>query len=171
MNNPRTADHAFYTPKENRIIDTCTDEPTPRGYYSRQTLEEIRADYPDAVYMLFDEAIKTMYNAHKTNVEEITEEKYFYALEVLPPAGWINGDDCETFKMSEHICGNITDIYARIGQRYFTYCDDIRTPHAEIIKRCENLILLHAHVVNKEGDHFGLFEDCRTCEKLKQENI
>lgn len=139
MNTPMTATHVFYSAEQNVIIDTCTDENPPRGHFGR-TLEETRKEYPDAVYMLFDDAIKTKEEKHKTPVSEITEEQFWYFLEVLPPNQWKQEHGRESFKMSEHWSGSITGIYARIGERYFTFMDNYRLPHDEIMKRCEEFI-------------------------------
>jgi hypothetical protein len=43
--------------------------------------------------------------------------------------------DGESFKISERLSGVITAIYVSIGQRYFTFNDDIRLPHRECCQR------------------------------------
>lgn len=140
MNTPMTATHVFYSAKTNSIIDTCTDENPPRSHIQRETLEEIRARYPDAEYIIFDDAIKISEEKHRLPVREITEKDFWEMLEVLPPAGWKQEPNCESFKLSERWSGNITDIYARIGERYFTLRDTIFLPHTEIVNRCNKYI-------------------------------
>jgi len=43
-----TAKNCFFSPSQNGLIDTITDEPTPRGHYGGRTLEETRKEYKDA---------------------------------------------------------------------------------------------------------------------------
>lgn len=140
MNNPMTATHVFYSAGQNCIIDTCTDEETPRGHYGGRTLEQLRGEYPDAVYMSFDEASKLHDEKNKLPVSEITEKEFWYFLEVLPPNGWKQESGRESFKMSEHWSGPITGIYARIGKRYFTLRDHYKMPHDEIMRLCEEFM-------------------------------
>ena len=164
MNTPMTATHVFYSIAQKCIIDTCTDENPPRTHIQGETLEEIRNRYPDAEYTEFESAYTIIQNSHKRGVTETTKEEFWEMLEVLPPTGWKTGDSCESFKMSERWSGNITDIYARIGNRYFTIRDDIRTTHEAIITRCKKFMLLEEHVQNKENNHYpGGSVDCNTC--------
>ena len=57
------------------------------------------------------------------------------ALNVLPPVGWTTKAGVESFRISERIWGNITDIYARLGNRYFKLADDIRLPASTVAER------------------------------------
>jgi len=140
MNTPMTATHVFYSAKTNSVIDTCRDTTPPRSHIQNETLEEIRARYPDAEYIKFDDAIKISNDKNRLPVREITEKDFWEMLEVLPPEGWKQETNCESFKLCEYWSGTITDIYARIGKRYFTLRDSARTPHAEIIRRCQEFI-------------------------------
>ncbi|MBK7366185.1 MAG: hypothetical protein IPI97_14805 [Nitrosomonas sp.] len=137
MNTPMTATHVFFQRKSGSIIDTCTDENPPRSHIQRETLDEICARYPETEYIEFDEAIKIKDEKNRLPVSEITEKDFWYMLEVLPPKGWKQEPGRESFKMIEHYSGNITGIYARIGERYFTLQDDAFTTHDEIMRRCE----------------------------------
>ncbi len=139
MNNAMTATHVFFSRAQMCIIDTCTDDETPRSHIQGETLDEIRQRYSDAVYIDWETASREKENAAKLPVTETTMERFWEMLEVLPPAGWKTDGAGESFKLSERWSGNITDIYARIGKRYFHLCDDICLPHAEIIRRCEAL--------------------------------
>lgn len=135
-----TATHVFYSRSENTVIDTCRDTNPPRSHIQNETLNEIRARYPDAEYIEFEKAIKIIEEKHRLPVREITKEYFWEMLEVLPPAGWKKETGCESFKLSEKWSGNITDIYARIDKRYFTLRDTIFLPHNEIIKRCKEFM-------------------------------
>ena len=116
MNSPKTATHVFFSRSENVVIDTCTDEKPPRSHINRQTLDEMKTRYPDAEYIKFDDAIRIMEENHCRPVQETTEAHFWEMLEVLPPAGWKQEANCESFKLSERWSGNITNIYARIGE-------------------------------------------------------
>lgn len=123
----------FYVPGSGSIIDTAIlRDGVLRSSVYNQTLEEMRERYPHVQIGEWD----TIYNAHqealKTEPTEITPEKWEYALCVLPPVGWKSARGVESFKMSERLSGNITAIYARIGDRCFTYNDSIFTS-AEVI--------------------------------------
>ena len=50
-------------------------------------------------------------------VKEITKERFWEMLEVLPPGGWVRGT-LETFYMIERQHGNITRQFGRLGNRY-----------------------------------------------------
>jgi hypothetical protein len=51
---------------------------------------------------------------------EVTEERWTYFLEVLPPKEWTNRGGFESFLMIEHTSGSFTQQCARLGQRYWT---------------------------------------------------
>lgn len=137
-----TATHVFYSPKDNSIVDTCSDETPPRSHWTGETLAEIRKRYPDAVYMEFDKASKIMDEKHRLPVMEITKERWWEMLEVLPPQGWKQTGEGESFKMIEHWSGSITDIYVRIHDhdRYFVLRDNFTLAHSEVIRRCNQFI-------------------------------
>lgn len=140
MNTPYTATHVFYSAKTNDIIDTCTDENPPRSHINGHTLEEIRARYPDAVYIEWEQASKISKAKNCIPVSEITREHFWEMLEVLPPLGWKQEQGSESFKLMEMYSGTITDIYARIGERYFTLRDDVGMSHVEIMRRCQQFL-------------------------------
>ena len=89
--------------------------------------------------MACDEAWKaideTALAKYRKDVSEITEARFMDALNVLPPVGWTTRQGVESFKISERLWGNITDIYARLGDRYFTLTDDIRLSPGIIAER------------------------------------
>lgn len=116
------------------IIDALKEG---RGTYSGETLDEIRARYPDA-RLMDDDEYNRIHAAYWTSEPvEITEDEYVDALEALPPLQWRRGDYAETFKMSEFLSGSITGIYCRLGRRYFCFNADVKTPHDQIVAKCE----------------------------------
>ena len=53
------------------------------------------------------------------------------------PMNWRSSQngECETFMLAEMVCGNVTEIYARIGIRYYQMRDYSNLDHAEILAR------------------------------------
>jgi hypothetical protein len=128
----------FYVPGKTGIIDACING---RGQYSGETLEQIQMRYPGALLGELDTVAREAEESFKSAPVEITEERYWEMLEVLPPVSWVHGSsETESFKISERLYGDITAIFCRIGNRYFELSDSIRLPHAEIVKRCSALI-------------------------------
>ncbi len=137
MNLNEIENYFVYT--DSRGVITAQDAVHPvtgKGLYSGKTLDEYRAEYPDMRVMCWDEYIVQHEACFKSAPKEITEEQFFYALEVLPPDNWVRGDDCESFKMCERTTGSITGIYARIGRKFFQMYDSYRMKHAAIIAAC-----------------------------------
>ena len=68
---------------------------------------------------------------------EIDVHAFHDAMGLMYPMNWRssgNGES-ETFMLAEMVCGNVTEIYARIGIRYFRMRDYSSLDHAEILAR------------------------------------
>ena len=126
----------FYVPGTTTIIDNAIDRAGVLvGHYSGKTLEQIRLRHPDAALGEWDDVYAETEASCKTEPVEITEDEFLKALNVLPPVRWTHRSDSESFKISERLYGSITAIYARIGDRYYTFSDNIALPHDDIISR------------------------------------
>ncbi|WP_110287031.1 hypothetical protein [Pantoea ananatis] len=68
---------------------------------------------------------------------EIDVHRFHDALGVAYPLNWSCSEDgeCETFMLAEFYCGQVTDIYARTGARYFRLRDYSNLDHAQIMTR------------------------------------
>lgn len=66
----------------------------------------------------------------------ITEERFYDMLNVLPPVNWRRDSNGESFKMSEHDCGEYTAYFARIGDVYFEGCNKASFKHKQILAEC-----------------------------------
>lgn len=68
---------------------------------------------------------------------EIDVHAFHDALGLMYPINWHCSDDgeCETFMLAEMVCGNVTEIYARIGIRYYRMRDYSNLDHADILAR------------------------------------
>lgn len=75
--------------------------------------------------------------------EEISEDRFYEMLNILPPAGWKTDSDGESFKMCEYTSGRITAIFVRIGARFVTFSDRMSTPHREYCRRAADYIAAH----------------------------
>lgn len=74
---------------------------------------------------------------------EIDVHAFHDALGLMYPMNWRCSEDgeCETFMLAEMVCGNVTEIYARIGIRYYRMRDYSNLGHAEILARVKEEIL------------------------------
>ncbi|MFV9671562.1 hypothetical protein ACNY68_21540 [Pantoea sp. KXB25] len=66
---------------------------------------------------------------------EIDVHRFHDALGTLYPLNWASSENgnCETFMFAEMYCGEVTEIYARIGVRYFCLRNYNHMTHAQII--------------------------------------
>lgn len=99
---------------------------TGKSYVEGETLEQIQVRYPGAQLVDFDAWNDAKEKALCTEPAPITEERFFEALEVLPPQRWysgrtVSGKSCESFECCEHLCGRVTSVCARIGKKYFEF--------------------------------------------------
>jgi hypothetical protein len=137
----------LYIPGKSSIQDTVVvRDGSYVGQYSNKTLEQYREEHPSMIITSFDEAIMLTEELVKTDVSEITEERYNDMLECLWPIDWKQGSGTDSFKFREMYSGNITDIFAFIKdevsgeRRYFTFRDNVRMAHSEIIAKCSAFI-------------------------------
>lgn len=74
-------------------------------------------------------------NAAVKKPVEIDVHRFHDALGVMYPLNWSSSEngECETFMLAEMYCGNVTDIYTRIGGRYFQMRDHSNLSHAKIL--------------------------------------
>lgn len=123
-----------YSAERNCVIDLFDDDGLTK--FSRDTIDEVRERYPDAVTLPLSEAAERIEATFKSEPVEIERETYEDMFEVLPPVDYSTGQGWRSFKMCERTSGNVTAIYATDGARYFHLSDSIYTPHDEIVRRC-----------------------------------
>lgn len=72
---------------------------------------------------------------------EIDVHAFHDALGLMYPMNWRSSEngECETFMLAEMICGNVTEIYSRIGIRYYRMRDYSNLDHAEILVRVKEV--------------------------------
>ena len=68
---------------------------------------------------------------------EIDVHAFHDALGLMYPLNWSTSDNgsWETFMLQEMVCGDVTEIYARYGARYFRLRDVCNLSHAQIKTR------------------------------------
>jgi hypothetical protein len=79
---------------------------------------------PEFQIMTLDSALPLMEEAQKAKYcsdwQEITENDWHDALEVLPPEKWETVRGVNIFRMSEYLVGNITAHFAKLRGKFFT---------------------------------------------------
>lgn len=117
------------------------------GYYAilidgkDRLMDKTEAEYiADGYEILSEESFRDLILEHDRkmcgNWEEITEEEYDFALNVLPPEKWYD----EGFFSCEHWSGDITAFYQKLGGKYYTSLQSVYTPRAEIIEGLKEYI-------------------------------
>lgn len=128
----------WYVPGETHIVDVIHPDDGLTLHFAEDAAQ-ICARYPTAQRMSCDDAWKAAdavgLERYRKDVSEIGEERFMDALNVLPPVGWTTRQGVESFRISERIWGSITDIYARLDDRYFVLSDDIRLSPAIVAER------------------------------------
>lgn len=76
-----------------------------------------------------------------TAPEEIDVHRFHDALGRMYPLNWASGDngESETFMSAEMYCGNVTEIFTRIGIRYYRMRDYSNMNHAQIVQRVKEV--------------------------------
>lgn len=77
----------------------------------------------------------------RTGVEEITLAAFMDAIAVMYPRDWCGDVNCESFKLADMYCGEVTTIYAKVGERYFKFRDVASLPHTAILARINKEVL------------------------------
>ncbi|MCF5059283.1 hypothetical protein GIW54_12920 [Pseudomonas proteolytica] len=133
-----TTSHVFYQPGTGWVHDYAVQ--LDGGEWvtrSGRTLDQLKEGQPDMIVCTEDEAWQQIEAAAKSAPVLIDREQFEYALNVLPPAGWIRAGDCESFKMIERDNGRVTRIYVRLGENFFRFADLFTTPHADAVRLVE----------------------------------
>lgn len=94
------------------------------GLYGGKTQSEITQQHQSVLVCTSAEYRQLEDSSYVTQPQQISEEAYTSALECLPPMKWGRWMGVESFRMSEFYCGNITSIYARLGDTFWTFRDN-----------------------------------------------
>ena len=157
VNDPATISQCVFDPGTSSIATTMrlrsTLDPQYVGpdewicVYGRKTLQEMidaREVSPAAVMVSFDEAMKlhdeAMRKIYCTGPKEISKERWWELLEVLPPERWERIGDAEIFMMPECIASTIYTFGVRIRERYFSINECRFKSNSEILKEFQSVI-------------------------------
>ncbi len=77
----------------------------------------------------------------RSDVEEITLAAFMDAIAVMYPKDWEGDAHSETFKLAEMYCGEVTTVYAKVGERYFRFRDVVTLSHSAILARINKEVL------------------------------
>lgn len=123
----------MYCTRTNRILDDVQEGETPEQAIARYADEF--GDGLKVVGML--EAFRLQEDAARTEPEEISEAEFDDKLNILPPRGWVpgRGGGPSSFKICEPYMGSVHSIYAKLNGRYFTFRDDVRMAHDDILAK------------------------------------
>jgi len=107
---------------------------------------EITTDYSSTDRFQWDASAEAAYwqqceKIAYTDVSEITLGAFMDAIALMYPNDWQGDAQCESFKLAEMVCGDVTDIYAKVGERYFTFRDKASMTHAAIVNRITKEVL------------------------------
>lgn len=97
---------------------------------------ELLAEKEGSEVMDIDEYAEKADSFWCTEPKEITAEDYDEMLNVLPPEDWRNGGFGSSFKMMEYWSGNVTGIYCKIGEKYWSFRGVATMKHEEICEKC-----------------------------------
>ena len=131
------SDYFYVSEGEAYAIDNINTV-TGRTNVCGDSYRDIKKRYPQAQlvhYSVLEENTKKKYI--KAYATPITATQFCDALNCLPPLQWHRSYGSESFKMSEFLTGDITAIYVRRGDEYFTFNDHYSLKHHECLKRTE----------------------------------
>lgn len=134
--------HCFYVPGAGNIIDSAFKNEAGEyvSHVHRENLMQMRDRHPEVVLGVLDEWIDAQEKRLITPAQEITKEEWWLSLEVLPPESWQNVGGGESFVMCEYFSGQITSIYVRLGERYFTFLDRATLPHLDRLAKARTAL-------------------------------
>jgi hypothetical protein len=140
----------IYQPGQQHI--QCASKDSPPRNYSGELFEGVLARLnaersegtPEFEIMHIDNATEQIGRANHAAYcgpwQEITKEKWWDMLEVLPPEKWQTVAGVEIFRMCEYLTGNITAHYARLEDRYFVRNLPTSTPYSDIAAQVAALV-------------------------------
>lgn len=108
--------------------------------YGRETIEQVKERNPDHSFEVVseEELNKRLDDYEKsliTDPLEITRERYWEMLEVLPPCKWRKRGCWEMFHISERLTGNLVSWFATDGDKYYEFTDQDCASDLHLIKK------------------------------------
>lgn len=111
----------FYEKGQTHVFDVATlrENGQRLSHFSNKSIMELQAEKPNMAIMLWTDAEAEMEKINESRfsgVEEITEDEYNNALNVLPPLDWNDG----SFLVREPITGSWFNCYLKYNGKYYS---------------------------------------------------
>jgi hypothetical protein len=72
--------------------------------------------------------------------KEITRERYWEMLEILPPCKWTKGLAWESFHISERLTNNLVSWFVNDGDKYYEFVDEATLSTTDIGKKMRTMV-------------------------------
>ena len=106
-----------------RCESHAINHPDSSEYWKKQAEQHRAAKFEIMTYTEFQNRQREKLLAG--DPQEITEDEYYEALDVLPPEKWVTIDGVSEFCMSEHYTANYTSQYAKDTRTNKFYCKTV----------------------------------------------
>jgi hypothetical protein len=130
-------DLVFFDFKSSNCIDRVRIDPCGKyiGAYSGKALAELMEEYghPQIEVLSWEEAAQLHRAKFIAPPKRISEERFDYLLNVLPPCKWTRHASSESFHVSEHITDDIVTWCVRVGDSYWEISDSCTLTHDELL--------------------------------------
>lgn len=138
---PKRTGMVYFSEENCAIVEYLTEDGL--SWVFRKTQEEIKQQYGNVIVISEKDAIKKtesiLAERYKDSLHEISEDTYYYYLEVLPTVeDWVQKAGESSFKMSEHQSENWTRIVVDKGDKYYTFIGNANMTHEQIMAKVEN---------------------------------
>jgi hypothetical protein len=121
----KPAERYFYSTSREKpeVIDKVfeREDGTLHGLWTGESWEDLAKKNGNCLVGDCESVIKLVEAAHYCAPEKITEERFFEALECMPPSKWRTVSGIESFHLCELYTGSVASFFARAGDRYFTF--------------------------------------------------
>ncbi|KLR59291.1 hypothetical protein [Diaphorobacter sp. J5-51] len=108
------------------------------GLFSHLTQQEHSQSLGVDVQVIdYDTFKKLRDDSYVTAPRPITKERFYEALDCLPPVRWGNYQGIESFRFLELYCGNVTSVFARKGDQFWEFRDRIDISNETLVRKVE----------------------------------
>ena len=127
----------FFDFKNMNCVDRVVTDPCGKyiGAYSGKDLAELMEEYghPQIEVLSWEEAAQLHRAKFIAPPKRISEERFDYLLNVLPPCKWTRYSLAESFHVSEHITDDIVTWCVRLGGSYWELADTCHLTHDQVV--------------------------------------